>query len=163
MPKSDSQTKLNRQVAGVFLATAGTAALALALLGRGSMFGIVVAVMLLLLAADVLSQAGRISSELRPLVGKRVKVTVWGAPLVASAEQLELASASSFGAGLLLRLRVGTTGPVLLKIAQPKAAMFEAGALVIPDAAYVQWAGSRLPRVAGHPALLLQVIPAPMA
>lgn len=140
----------------MLLAAAGVAALTLALLGRGGIFGVVVAVMFLVLAMSRLSHAGRISSELRPLVGSRVTVSVWGTRLVAASEQPELASVSAFGAGLLLRLRSGTARPVLLKIAQPKGARFEGRRLVVPDAAYVQWAGSRLPRVTGQPAALLQ-------
>lgn len=115
----------SRQVGAVLLAAAGVAALALALLGRGGIFAVAVAVavILLLLATNRRSPASRISSGLRPLVG----------------------------AGLLLRLRSGGAEPVLLKIAQPKGARLEGRGLVVPEAAYVQWAGSRLPRVTGHP------------
>jgi hypothetical protein len=48
---------------------------------------------------------------------------------------------------------------VLLKVAQPRSWRVEHGGLVIQDAAYVQWAGKRLARVAGVPAVTLSPVP----
>ena len=45
--------------------------------------------------------------------------------------------------------------PSHLKLAQPRSARLDEGTAVIGEAAYVQWAGRRLVRVGGSPALTL--------
>jgi hypothetical protein len=148
---------VKRNLAATGFAIAGLTALALAFLGRGRTVSLAAAVLFLFLAGTLLSSARRVSTLLREFVGKRVVVTVWGAPLTAEAPALVMTSVSSLGAGLLIRLQHGTK-PQLLKVAQPKRAAFEGGRLVVPEAAYVQWAGRRLARQPGHDAVLLRVV-----
>ena len=144
-----------RKLIAVGLAAAGVGALSLALTDRARTLSIGAAVFFLLLAAILLSNSRALALPLRELVGKPVVVTAWGTPLPTSASQLVVASVSSFGAGLLIRLQTGECAE-LLKVAQPRSASYNSGTLLVPQAAYVQWAGKRLVRQAGQDALVLR-------
>jgi hypothetical protein len=147
---------MSYQLRGVGLALAGFIALALAVAGTARAPAIAAAVVFFLLAGSTLSRARRLAAPLRRLVGRRVAVTVWGSPLGSPGEELALTSASAFGAGLLIRLRpAGSETAVLLKVAQPQKARVTDSGLVVQEAAYVQWAGKRLPRQAGSDAVVL--------
>ena len=143
-----------RKLIAVALAVTGIGALGVAITGRATVASIFVSVVLLFLAATLLSTARSLALALRQLVGRPVVVAAWGAPLPANAPTLIVTSVSSFGAGLLIRLQNGERAE-LLKVAQPQRATFQSGKLVVPEAAYVQWAGKRLARQAGHQALVL--------
>lgn len=145
-----------RKLIAVGLAAAGVGALSLALTDRARTLSIGAAV-LFLLAAMLLSNLRALALPLRELVGKPVVVTAWGTPLPTSAPQLVVASVSSFGAGLLIRLQTGERAE-LLKVAQPRSASYDSGTLLVPQAAYVQWAGKRLVRQAGQDALVLRAV-----
>ena len=152
------RSAMSRNLLGLAFALAGVGSLAFALAGRGGVASVFAAMIFLLVSATKFSVAGRLSGSLRELVGERVVVTVWGEPIAAEAGDLVLASVAAFGAGLLLRLRPAEGArKTLLKVAQPRGATSQAGRLVIESAAYVQWAGVRLPRHAGRPAVILEV------
>ena len=71
----------------------------------------------------------------------------------------EIDSVAAFGAGLLIHVRAAAGGPrILLKVAQPHAAIVREDRVEIGNAAYVSWAGGRLKRnVDPHvPALVLR-------
>lgn len=139
------------------LAIAGLSVLLLVSTGRVGFAGLLAAMVLLFLAATLLARARGLVVPLRELVGRPVVVTSWGTPLSAAAPQLVMSSVSSFGAGLLIRLRDGDRAE-LLKVAQPEGASFESGTLVVQQAAYVQWAGKRVARQAGHHAVVLRAV-----
>lgn len=146
----------SQQLLAVVLALTGFTALALAGGGTPRAAAVVVAVVCFLFAGSTLSRAGRLAAQLRRLVGRRVVVTVWGTPLGSPGEELTLASASAFGAGLLMRLgSPGSGASILLKVAQPRKASTTDSGLVVQEAAYVQWDGKRLPRQAGPDAVVL--------
>jgi hypothetical protein len=90
-----------------------------------------------------------------------VRTVVWGGILPGiGTSSLEVDSVTSFGAGLLIRLRTADAGsPLLLKVAQPRGARSLDGRVEIEQARYVSWAGKRLPRSpdAGVPALVLEL------
>ena len=134
------------RVLGVVCGLAGVGAIAT--LGAP---GIGVAVVAFLVAVTAMSAANRIASSLVGLVGKRVVVEVWGAPIPVTGDRhLVVQSVTAFGAGLLIRLRATADAPgVLLKVAQPKAAIVSETGAEIHEAAYVSWAGTKLTRGAG--------------
>ena len=145
-------------IAGIAI-TAGLAAVFVAIVDRRFTIVAVIVWICLFGVATLLSRAARIARPLQELRGRTVDVEVWGASLPGGSEgALRLESARAFGAGLLLRLRRGGGGDLgLLKVAQPTEARFHPDGIEIADAAYVQWAGARLPRVSGAPALALRV------
>jgi hypothetical protein len=81
-------------------------------------------------------------------VKKAVRIEVWGNPIPdASQPMFEIDSVVAFGAGLLIHVRVAAGGPrILLKVAQPHAAIVLEDRIEIDNAAYVSWAGGRLKR-----------------
>ncbi|HEX9163693.1 MAG TPA: hypothetical protein VF980_18440 [Thermoanaerobaculia bacterium] len=101
--------------------------------------------------------AGRLSTGLKQLEGRLVAVRVWGAALPGETDPLfRVRSVRAFGAGLLFRLEPGSGGKgTLLKVAQPASPLQTERGVEIPHAAYVQWAGRRLPHVDGAAALTL--------
>ena len=117
--------------------------------------GVVVAGVLFMLLASTLSRAGRIKRDLKPFIGKTVRVTNWGAAPDDGAFTIE--SVSSVGAGLLIWLRRDAeTARILLKVAQPTAASITPARIEIADARYVQWnRGKRAARVKTSPAVVL--------
>jgi hypothetical protein len=120
---------------------------------------LVLAVLLLLPIATSLSPAGRIAASLRSLRRRAVSAVVWGVPLLGSASAAaHVESVGALGAGLLIYLSHSGDGRTLLKVAQPRSWLFENGRLVIEDAAYVQWAGKRLARAQGVPAVTISPV-----
>jgi hypothetical protein len=117
---------------------------------------LVLVLIVLFIVASKLSNAGRISAALKPFLGKTVDIRVWGTPI----SGFRVHSIRAFGAGLLFLLQPVSGGKTtLLKVAQPQSARPDGQGLVIPDARYVQWAGARMRRVDGTPALELVVVP----
>ena len=131
------------RVLGVVSGLAGLGAIAT--LGAA---GIGVAVVAFLVAGTAMSAANRIASSLVGFVDKRVVVDVWGAPIPVTGDRhLVVQSVTAFGAGLLIRLRAAADAPgVLLKVAQPGAAIVSETRAEIHEAAYVSWAGTKLTR-----------------
>jgi hypothetical protein len=124
-------------------------------------FGAGVALFGFFLAASFLGRAGRIAAALRPIVGRTVRVEVWGTPVPAPHGGLwDVSTVTGFGAGLLFHLlpESGDAGGIL-KVAQPGEEMLGDERIEIATAAYVQWAGRRLERPPGTtaPALALRM------
>lgn len=122
---------------------------------------LVPAIAALLFLATSFSEAGRLTEPLRGFLHHTAVVRVWGAPLpVPSGAAVTVTSVKALGAGLHVFLRVGSSGSSThLKVAQPSRAQVLPQGLAIESAAYVQWAGKRLPRVKGAPALTLYLEP----
>jgi hypothetical protein len=120
---------------------------------------LVVAVLLVLPVATSLSQAGRLASSLQGLKRQAVDAVVWGVPIRGPrGTGLRVASVGSVGAGLLIYLMNGEGAKILLKVAQPRSWLVEGGRVVIGDAAYVQWAGEKLARAEGCPAVAINSV-----
>src|SRR5712671_8053875 len=143
---------MSRKPVAILFAVAGLAGLVTAALSSTWRFpGLGAGLLFLFLAGTLLSNATRIASALRHLVGESVHVEVWGTSLpTTNDEPLEVTSITALGAGLLIRLRVTRGGPsVLLKIAQPRSSTLEKDRVEIREAAYVSWGGTRLRPVTG--------------
>jgi hypothetical protein len=119
------------------------------------------AIAALLFLGTTYSEAGRLAEPLREFLHHTAEVRVWGAPLpVHSGAKVTVTSVKALGAGLHLFLRVGPSGASThLKVAQPGRAQFAPHRLTIESAAYVQWAGKRLPRIEGAAALIISLEP----
>lgn len=141
-------------IRGASLGVVGLTGLATAVLSpqwRG--LGIAIALVCFLLAGSVLSRAARIAGILTPLVGKLVRVEVWGQPIEA-AGALEVQSVRAIGAGLHIFLRSPLERSSRdLKIAQPRDARLTDTQLTIERAAYISLAGTKLARSGARPAL----------
>jgi hypothetical protein len=120
---------------------------------------LLLAVLLLLPVTTSLSQAGRIAASLQGLRRRAINGVVWGVTILGSAAgALRVESVGALGAGLLIYLSHSGEARTLLKVAQPRSWLVENGRLVIDDAAYVQWAGERLPRAQGFPAVTISSV-----
>ena len=114
------------------------------------------AVLMLLPVATSLGPAGRLAVSLQDLKRRAIRVAAWGVPICASnAAVLHVASVGAVGAGLLIHLMDVEESKMLLKIAQPRSWSVEGSRVVIEHAAYVQWAGKRLARAEGVPAVVI--------
>ena len=103
--------------------------------------------------ATVLSAAGRLVRPLRAFLRQPVEIRVWGE--LRGSGQID--SVKAIGAGLHLYV-TGTDGEVVhLKVAQPRAAQITESAAEIHEAAYVQWTGRKLPKIAGQPAVAIVI------
>lgn len=145
----------------IALVAIGLGGLAVAAAAPGFRFaGVLLAVFCLFAAATALSQAGRSAVGLQQYLGQHVHMHIWGAHVPEAADAtFRLVSVRAFGAGLLFRLAPTSGGKAaLLKVAQPKSVSNHLHSIEIGDAAYVQWAGARVPRVQGTVALRLQII-----
>lgn len=115
--------------------------------------GIGIANISFLTAASVLSSAARIADQLPSLVGRSVRIEVWGQPIEATVT-LEVQAVRVIGAGLHIYLRSPLArSPRDLKIAQPSAAELTDTQLTIARAAYISLAGTKLDRSRHQPAL----------
>jgi hypothetical protein len=114
-------------------------------------FGVALSMFSFFLAGSFLGKAGRLATALRPLVGRTVRVEIWGMPPPGAAGALfEVNSVTGFGAGLLLHLLPETDGPgAILKVAQPGSERLEDTRITIGTASYVSWAGKKLEPPAG--------------
>jgi hypothetical protein len=120
---------------------------------------LVPALLLLLPVATSLSQAGRLAAALHGFRHIEIDATVWGAPIPRSRTgAFRVRSVGAVGAGLLISLTDGDEKETLLKIAQPRSWRVDAARVVVQDAAYVQWAGRKLARAEGLPAVVIQVV-----
>jgi hypothetical protein len=120
---------------------------------------LVVALLLLVPVATSLSQAGRLAGSLQGLKRQAINAVVWGVPIRGpSAAGLRVASVGAVGAGLLIYLMDAEETKTLLKIAQPRSWLVEDARVVVADAAYIQWAGKKLARVEGFPAVAINLV-----
>jgi hypothetical protein len=115
--------------------------------------------------ATSFSEAGRLIQPLQEFLHRSAEVHVWGTPLpVPGGATITITSVKALSAGLHVFLQVGPNGPSThLKVAQPGRAQVLPQQLTIESAAYVQWAGKRLPRVAGAPALTISLHSPPLS
>jgi hypothetical protein len=114
------------------------------------------ALLLMLPVATSLSQAGRLAVSLVGLKRRPVSTVVWGVPIRGpKSAGLRVESVGAVGAGLLIYLTDAEEAKTLLKVAQPRSWLVEESRVVIEDAAYVQWAGKRLARAEGVPAVAI--------
>jgi hypothetical protein len=121
-------------------------------------FGVALAMLSFALGASLLGKAGRLSAALRPLVGRTVRVEVWGEPLPGPHGGLyDVESVTGIGAGLYFRLAGPDDSGGVLKIAQPDAEALADERIEIRAASYVQWARKTLARPAGTRAPALAV------
>ncbi len=119
------------------------------------------AVFALLLLATSFGEASRLAEGIQGFVHHAAEVRVWGAALpVPDHSTITVTSVKALSAGLHLFLQVSPSGSSThLKVAQPSRALVLPQQLIIESAAYVQWAGKRLPRVAGAPAVTVSLNP----
>lgn len=104
-------------------------------------------------AATLLSKAARIADQLPSLVGRSVRVEVWGEPLESNVA-LEVRSVRVIGAGLHIYLRFPPAQSTRdLKIAQPSDAQVTETQLTIGKAVYISLSGTKLNRRDHKPAL----------
>ena len=150
----NSRTTSIRVALGVISATA----IAAAVLTSQFAF-VVVAIAALLGLGTTFSRAGHLTSSLKHFEHQAVRVRVWGAPLpVEDDETLTVTSVWALGAGLHISLRVGPGESAAdLKIAQPGDAVIGPERVLVQAASYVQWAGKRLSRAPGTPALDIEL------
>lgn len=124
-------------------------------------FGAALALLGFFLAASFLGRAGRIATALRPIVGRTVRVEVWGAPLPGSGGGLfDVNTVLALGQGLLFHLRQESDeAGGLLKVAQPGGETLGDERIEIATAAHVRWAGRKIepPPRASAPALAIRV------
>jgi hypothetical protein len=140
-------------ILGTCLGVVGLAGLAVAVLSPWHLPGIGIALLGLMAGATLLSNAARIADQLTSLVGKSVRIEVWGQPIEPTGA-FQVQSVRALGAGLHIFLRSPLAkSPQDLKIAQPRAAQVTATQLTIAGAAYVSLAGTKLRRNGDRPAL----------
>jgi len=154
-----SKPLLSRKNAAVALLVAiGCAGVASSLMTSTLRFaGVALAVACFFVAGTMLSAASAMAVQARSLVDESVRVEVWGRPLQISPNEPNavVESVKVFGAALLIRLGPAVGGRhKLLKIAQPKHLTVLEGRVEIREARYVSWAGTKLKRAAGAPAVV---------
>ena len=123
-------------------------------------FAPVIALFLLLIGTTLLiSKVGQLARRMRPLLGKNVRVQVWGSDLADSpGSRFTVHAVQAVGAGLHVYLRPVPNGsPKHLKVAQPLGTEISNVGFEISKAKYVQWAGSKIKKVEGEMALKLIV------
>ncbi len=124
-------------------------------------FGVALAMAAFFLAASFLGRAGRLAAALRPLVGRTVRVEIWGAPPPGGeGDVYDVNSITGIGAGLHFHFLPESDGPgAVLKVAQPGSERLADMRITIGTAAYVSWAGKKVPAPPGTtaPALALRV------
>ncbi len=123
-------------------------------------FAPVIALFLLLTGTTLLiSKVGQLAKRMRPLLGKNVRVQVWGLDLAGSpGSSFTVHAVQAVGAGLHLYLRPVPNGsPIHLKVAQPLGTEISNLGVEISKAKYVQWAGSKIKKMEGEMALKLIV------
>src|SRR5258706_13839877 len=131
---------MTRKTAALALLILATAALAVgAAVDRARPVAIILALVLLLGCATLLSKAGGLARDLACWVNKRVRVEVWGSALPGEGGSVfEVHAVRALGAGLHIYLRHGNEAPSDLKVAQPRRADLGDTHVLIREAAYVQ-------------------------
>lgn len=136
---------MKRKTLAIILLILGAACAAAALVLRMPRMALAVFVVFGFIAGSLLSQAGRLADAISPMKGHRVQVSVWGAGIPGlAANEFQLDSVASFGAGLHLFLRSDSGLRGDLKVAQPASGTVSADSLTIQNAKYVSWKGHRI-------------------
>ena len=138
------RSKLPSVICGVI----GAAALAAAAITARPGY-IAASVLALLAGLTRFGHAGRARSACRPLLGKAVRVAVWGERLPESLGQpLILASVRAIGAGLHFAFRAEAgSSTVHIKVAQPSRTHESGSSVAIGSAKYVQVNGKTISSV----------------
>jgi hypothetical protein len=124
---------------------------------RFGFIAIFAAVLCLFAVATSLSNAASISRSVRVFLHRPVEILAWDQPLPETADgPCRIESLRAFGAGLHLFIKCPDGCVKHLKIAQPRAPRIDEHSLQIGQAAYVQWAGRKLPVVLDVPALSIR-------
>jgi len=141
----------------VLIVSGLAAVVAAAVTSTGSL--LVLAILLLFPVITTLSQAGRLAAALQGLKHRSINAAVWGAPIRGpETSELRVESVGAMGAGLLIYLTGVGVAKTLLRVAQPRSWRVEDTRIVIDEAAYVQWAGKRLARAEGVPAIAIESV-----
>src|ERR1700694_2791883 len=149
-----------RQAVGLALVLAGAALGVLWMSGRLPHPGApVVALFLFLAGTSLFSKVSGLAEKMRPLLGKNVRVQVWGSDLPGNpGSRFAVCPVRARGFGLHVLLRPWLDGgPTHLKVAQPRETTIGDAGLKIGEAKYVQWAGTKIKKVEGEMALVLIV------
>ena len=150
-----------RQATGLALIGAGVAAGGLWASGRlAHPFAPVVALVLFLAGASFFGKASQFADKLRPLVGKHVRVRVWGLELHDrnSGSSFRVHMVRAIGPGLHFYLRPSPEGsPIHLKVAQPSGTRLGDTTVEISGAKYVQWAGKKIKKDEREKAFVLVI------
>ena len=130
----------------VVIGVAGIIAAALSPVGR--IFGLPLTVLSLFVLASLMSRAGKLVTQLAEFKGQPVTILLWGAPPEQENDKVfRVRAIRAFGAGLHLWLeRSSGLDCAHLKIAQPSGVLRVGEDFRIDGAAYVQWAGRKVPR-----------------
>jgi hypothetical protein len=114
-------------------------------------FGVALAMFSFFLAGSFLGKAGRLAAALRPLMGRTVRVEIWGMPPPGTGgAHFDVNSFTGFGGSLFVHLLPDSDGPgAVLRVAQPGSEKLEDMRIEIGTAAYVSWAGMKVVRPAG--------------
>ncbi|HEX9121131.1 MAG TPA: hypothetical protein VF840_11380 [Terriglobales bacterium] len=153
-------TMKRRQVVGLALIVAGIASGLLWATGRVlHPFVPVIALFLFLAGASFFGKVGKFAEKMRPLVGKNVRVQIWGLELPGNSDsEFSVHSVQAVGPGLHVYLRPLPDGsPTHLKIAQPRDTTIGEIGVEIGKAKYVQWAGKKIKKAEGEKALVFIV------
>lgn len=124
-------------------------------------YGVLIATLSFGLGASLLGRPARLSAALRPLHGRVVRVSAWGAPLPGPPGALFVVETiTGIGAGLYLRLsRHDEDAGGFLKIAQPSGETIGEERIEIATAKYVEWSRKRIEKPPGTsaPALVISL------
>jgi hypothetical protein len=147
---------------GILFVVLGFVGIAIGLnAGEYRPFGILLATLSFGLGAGLLGRPARLSAALRPLRGRVVRVSAWGAPLPGPPGALfVIDTITGIGAGLYLQLsRHDDDSGGILKIAQPSNETFGDERIEIAAATYVEWARKRIEKPPGTsaPALVIDL------
>ena len=151
---------MNRKVIGVACVLAGGIAATVWVSGRvRSPFLPFIALILIFFGANFFSKISELSQKMRPFIGKKVRIQVWGSALNYDGSGIfVLQSVSAIGAGLHLYLSPMPKGsPKHLKIAQPREATLNKKNVNVGNAKYIQWEGRMTKKVENEKAFVLHL------
>jgi hypothetical protein len=138
---------MRHRASTTLLAFLAIADLVAGFLRHQSLFFVLAAGALALLALSLVGVHRPPARTLRSFAGHRVRVELWGSPPPASAPRLVLESVNVLGAGLHVFFTVPGAGAVHLKVAQPAGLIVTSDQVIIESARYIQWQRERLPVV----------------
>jgi hypothetical protein len=146
---------------GILFIVVGVVGAGIALRAEGYRpFGLVLALFSFALGGSLLGRPARLSSALKPLAGRVVRVSAWGEALPGTSGALFVVeNITGIGAGLYIQLArhddVDSGG--VLKVAQPSGESLGDERIEITSAKYVEWARRKVERPSGttEPALVI--------
>jgi hypothetical protein len=114
---------------------------------------------LFFLGTNFFGKVSELAERMRPLLGRKVQVQVWGSALSeGNGGSFVLHAVRALGAGLHVYLRPTAGGsPRHLKVAQPIGATTSDECVEVQEAKYVQWDGRMIKKVTGVKALVLNL------